>query len=44
MLQILWWLSMLLIPPLALAMIVLNLKKKFNHTGKKKWAFFHPFW
>lgn len=35
---------MLLLPPVALAMIILNLKKKFNHKGNKKWAFFHPFW
>jgi len=39
---------LLSIPPLAFLFIVmmplLNLKKKLNNRGKKRWAFFHPFW
>ncbi len=44
MLELMWWLTMLFIPPFALLMAVMNIKKKVNKSEKKKWAFFHPFW
>lgn len=44
MLDLLWWLIMLIAPPFALIMLLLNLKKRISSNGKRKWAFFHPFW
>ena len=41
-------LIILLIPPLTLLYIfmmpLLYFKKKINYKGKRRWAFFHPFW
>jgi hypothetical protein len=40
--------ALVTIPPLALLlailMAVLNIKKKLSSKGKRRWAFFHPFW
>ncbi len=44
MLDLLWWLVMFMVPPFAVAMAILNIKKKISSKEKRKWAFFHPFW
>ena len=40
--------ALVTIPPLALFFTImiplLNFKKMLNNEGKRRWAFFHPFW
>ena len=45
MIELISWLLIVSVPPITFLCFYLNIKKYLNKKqGRKRWAFFHPFW